>query len=425
MLEAVAADLARFEVLVTYNGKASTGRSCGQVPPERRARRRARPPPRHAGPRAPALAAPPRHRAPGRDRGIHARPQRTGDLHSWMVPEAYFHFIHEGRQDLMDRILYHNALDIVTLAALTGLGGAQLAGEEVAGFRTDPIAMAKLAENRRDPAGAAHEYRRALDAGMKPAEARELLPKMARLYRRAGDHANAAWALEELLSRTRGLYLDAYEPLARLSERQLSDPAAAREWCVKGLGVLSRGLAALGGRWKRCASACAAAWPASTRRRSGGEPAALTNGKRARSARVPPRRARGSRTRSPGGSLRVIVGAAPEAALDAGGDRDHHQQERKRSSARTGMESSLKARGFVLPINAEDDLVSTRTFFLARLAGRTPWLNDHSRCWFRFKDSNTDFEREYDVQASHRSVKGSGPGSLDRHVHGRDRMFLL
>lgn len=248
MLEAVAADLARSAVLVTYNGKSFDW-------PLLRGRFRLN------GVRA----GEPREHL---DMLVHARRlwrrrcgtarlvaieelvlghERTGDLHSWMVPEAYWHFVHEGREDLMDRILYHNALDIVTLAALTGLGGAQLAGEVVPGFATDPLAMGKLAELRRDPVSAAREYRRALD-GMKPADARELLPKLARLYRRAKDPAGAAWALEELLARTRGLYLDAYEPLARLSERQLADPAAARDWCVKGLSVLSRGLAALGGR---------------------------------------------------------------------------------------------------------------------------------------------------------------------------------
>jgi hypothetical protein len=173
--------------------------------------------------------------------------ERTGDLHSWLVPEAYFHFITEGREDLMDRILYHNALDIVSLAALTGLAGALLAGTPPAGFASDPLAMARIAELRRDPAGACREYRRALDAGMKPSEARELLPKLARLYRRTGDPLGAEWAWAELLTHTRGLYVDAYEPLARLCERR-ADVAAAREWCVKGLSALSRGLALIGGR---------------------------------------------------------------------------------------------------------------------------------------------------------------------------------
>lgn len=249
MLEAVAADLARSRVLVTYNGKAFDW-------PLLRGRFRLN------GVRA----GEPAHHL---DMLVHARRlwrrrlgtarlmlieehvlghERTGDLNSWMIPEAYFHFVHEGREDLMDRILHHNALDIVALAAVTGLGGAHLAGEDVPGFPTDPLAMARLAELQRRPADAAREYRRAIEAGMKPAEIRELLPRLARVYRRAKDHAGAAWALSELLARTSGLYLDAYEPLARLSERQLSDPRAAREWCVKGLTVLSRGLASLGGR---------------------------------------------------------------------------------------------------------------------------------------------------------------------------------
>lgn len=173
--------------------------------------------------------------------------ERTGDLNSWLIPEAYFHFVTEGREDLMDRILYHNALDIVSLAALTGLGAALLAGAPPAGFTADPLSMARIAEMRRDHAAACREYRRALEAGMKPADARDLLPKLARLYRRAGDLEGAAWAWAQLLAATRGLYVDAYEPLARLCEKN-RDPAQAREWCVKGLTVLSRGLALVGGR---------------------------------------------------------------------------------------------------------------------------------------------------------------------------------
>jgi hypothetical protein len=81
-----------------------------------------------------------------------------------------------------------------------------------------------------------------------PSLARELLPRLARLCRKASDVDGAVWAWSQLIAMTGGLALGAYEELARLVERSRRDEEGALDWCRAGLASLSRGLGTLGGR---------------------------------------------------------------------------------------------------------------------------------------------------------------------------------
>jgi len=152
---------------------------------------------------------------------------------------------------LIVRILEHNALDILSLGLLTAILGRLIVKGDVDEIPVDPLALARIAEQKKDWPAACRQYRMFLERGVSPALERQLLPKLARLYQRSGDHVSAVWAWEELLVRTRGLALGAYEELARLSERRLGDREAARRWCLSGLEVFNRGFASLGGRVAR------------------------------------------------------------------------------------------------------------------------------------------------------------------------------
>src|ERR1019366_1736377 len=75
--------------------------------------------------------------------------ERVGDMNAWYIPEAYHHYTTEGREDLMSRVMEHNALDIVSLAALTGVAGALLDTGELEGVCADPLALAKIFQKRK------------------------------------------------------------------------------------------------------------------------------------------------------------------------------------------------------------------------------------------------------------------------------------
>jgi hypothetical protein len=178
--------------------------------------------------------------------------ERAHDLESGLVPAAYFEYVSRGRRDLMVRILEHNAHDVLSLAALTGVAAGLLIDGEAAGLRLDPYAKGRIAERRGDRAAASRCYREAAAAaaaagGPRGHEARSLLERAARLAGAAGDHRGSADAWRELLDRTGGLHLAAYEELARISERRDGDAGAAIAWCRQGIATHARTLAAFAG----------------------------------------------------------------------------------------------------------------------------------------------------------------------------------
>lgn len=45
-------------------------------------------------------------------------PRSSDDIPGWMIPEIYFNFLRSGDASLISNVVYHNAMDIVSLAAL-------------------------------------------------------------------------------------------------------------------------------------------------------------------------------------------------------------------------------------------------------------------------------------------------------------------
>jgi uncharacterized protein YprB with RNaseH-like and TPR domain len=201
---------------------------------------------------------------------------RVSDMPSSLIPEAFFRFVADGDEAPMVEVMEHNALDILSLAVMSGVTARTLTAVGPVVHGADPLALAKLAESRGNLAQAAEIYRHAIQAGLGRDEARELLPRLARLYRRSANPQGAVWAWKELLERTQGMYLSAYEELARLHERSLGDTHQARVWCEDGLKVLSRGLASMGKR------------PALLQKRLRARVARLTRPKRPRRPKVAP-----------------------------------------------------------------------------------------------------------------------------------------
>jgi tetratricopeptide (TPR) repeat protein len=64
---------------------------------------------------------------------------------------------------------------------------------------SDLFGLARLLDRRREPASARHHYKAALVAGLPPALARTARRELARLSKRAGDHADAVEHWESLL----------------------------------------------------------------------------------------------------------------------------------------------------------------------------------------------------------------------------------
>ncbi len=71
------------------------------------------------------------------------------DIPGWLIPEIYFTFLRDGDPDPIKNVLYHNAMDVVSLAALLDHMSWLLTDpiKQGARFGTDLIALAKLFED--------------------------------------------------------------------------------------------------------------------------------------------------------------------------------------------------------------------------------------------------------------------------------------
>ena len=69
---------------------------------------------------------------------------RESDAPGWLIPSIYFSYLRERRVNDLGPVIEHNRFDIVSLARLTGIVGAHLAGLEVASHDADRLAALLL-----------------------------------------------------------------------------------------------------------------------------------------------------------------------------------------------------------------------------------------------------------------------------------------
>ena len=244
MLDALAAHLARFDVLVTYNGK------CFDGPLLETRFRMAR--------RRPAL-----ERLAHLDLLHSARRlfrlrlascrlteietevlgfYREGDLPGELIPYYYFDYLRTHDALKLVPIFHHNQMDILTLACLTALVLAAVGRPEAAPL-AHPLDLYSLAAwiakvGRRELA--AQLYQRLLDqrvlAGRLP-EAVQWRAKaeLAALYKRARDYHHALPLWSELSAARDGVRLLAMEELAKYYEHRARDYPRALEAARAGL----------------------------------------------------------------------------------------------------------------------------------------------------------------------------------------------
>ena len=170
LLHALAAELARFDRLVTFNGKmfdvplldARFRLNRARFPLARRAA------PRPAAPRAAAVEGAARvvPAAVARGRSSWAC-GATGDIPGEEIPQVYFDWVRRRDARALARVFEHNRQDIVSLAALAVLA-CQWVEESRAEDPRDIFSLARVLERGRLYERSEAEYRRALSAGSGP-----------------------------------------------------------------------------------------------------------------------------------------------------------------------------------------------------------------------------------------------------------------
>ena len=248
MLDALAEHLARFDVLVTYNGKSFDGPLL-----ETRFRMARRRPAHQRLAHLDVLHSARRlfrlRLASCRLTEIEAEVlgfYREGDLPGELIPNYYFDYLRSHDALKLVPIFHHNQMDILTLACLTALVLAAVGQPEAAPL-AHPLDLYSLAAwiakvGRREVA--ARLYQRLLDqralAGRLP-EAVQWRAKaeLAALYKRSHDYQRALPLWTELAAASNGERLLAMEELAKYYEHRARDYARALAAARAGLAAAS------------------------------------------------------------------------------------------------------------------------------------------------------------------------------------------
>ena len=165
--------------------------------------------------------------------------QRQGDIPSALIPQIWLDYLRDRDARKLGRVFYHHKMDILSLAALTGLLGHALAAPHGEGFEhaEDRLALMRIHFRQKRYADAAENGRRLLTSSPPERVRRECLWLTALSLKRLGRYSEMAKHLDELL-RQAPRDFDARRELAKYYEHRARDLARAERLCVETLQLL-------------------------------------------------------------------------------------------------------------------------------------------------------------------------------------------
>jgi uncharacterized protein YprB with RNaseH-like and TPR domain len=178
-----------------------------------------------------------RNRLPSRalkylEENILGVPRTTDDVPGYEIPSIYFDYLRTGDATPLKSVFYHNAMDIVALAALMNHMAAILHTPLDGTVRhgLDFVALAKLFEDLDRKEEATILYERGLQAGLNEADYGDAVQRLSTLQRRRGNIESAVtiWHTAALEG-----YIYAHIELAKYYEHQQRDYSKALEWSLK------------------------------------------------------------------------------------------------------------------------------------------------------------------------------------------------
>ena len=155
--------------------------------------------------------------------------ERTDDVPGMIIPYLYFDYVRTGRADRLARVFYHNALDIVSMAALLCRMCDVFDDPDAGGVQhgADWLSLGAVFEGAGDCDRATDAYHRALACRLPPELHEQARERLSQLCKRQGawDQAVEAWAAAVANGTARRLY--PYLELAKYYEHRARDYSAA------------------------------------------------------------------------------------------------------------------------------------------------------------------------------------------------------
>jgi hypothetical protein len=156
-------------------------------------------------------------------------PRTVEEVPGYEIPYIYFDYLRTGDARPLKGVFYHNAMDVVAMAALLSHTASMLADPFHEGIQhgLDVIAMAKLYEHLGQIETAARLFERGLQMDLGQEYFWEAVRRLAVLQKRRGDFDQAASLWEQAAADG---HIYAFIELAKLHEHKRRDPAGALKW---------------------------------------------------------------------------------------------------------------------------------------------------------------------------------------------------
>jgi len=164
---------------------------------------------------------------------MHA-PRTSEEVPGYEIPYLYFDYLRTGDAAPLKGVFYHNAMDIVAMAALFSHTAAMLADPHNADLEhgLDVAALAKLFEDLGKWDDAARLYERGLQIGLPETGFAETLRRYSALQRRRGDLESAVKLWEQAAGEG---HIYAHVELSKHHEHRKRDPSEAFRWASSAL----------------------------------------------------------------------------------------------------------------------------------------------------------------------------------------------
>ena len=156
------------------------------------------------------------------------------EIPGWMIPQIYFDYLRDGDARPLLRVFYHNAMDVVSLAAL--LNHTSLLLETPLSLTKkefiDLAAIARLLEDLGHTEKALEYYEKCIQSDVPEEIFNSALQRLSFIHKRNNNYAAAIPLWEQAIQRK---LIYAYEELAKYYEHHAQDFETARKWTLEAL----------------------------------------------------------------------------------------------------------------------------------------------------------------------------------------------
>ena len=165
---------------------------------------------------------------------------REGDVAGSEIPGIYFDYLRTGNAQRLQPVFYHNALDVVTLAALALEMARTItdAGGERAIDSRDLFSLSRIFDRARATDKSVTTCKQALDAGLPEFIETRALWQLASQHKRSRQHEDAVETWKNLAGREPHVAVKALEELAIHYEHRERDVRTAMEFTMAAISRL-------------------------------------------------------------------------------------------------------------------------------------------------------------------------------------------